>query len=91
MATTVTTTSSHKYGSRDKTVGWYKPTLESINEAQRDLLENYSHIPPERVIPHILEIVSQSLASDHVPLLLPSIDKLTARPSLGGIPISMCR
>jgi len=45
-----------KIGSRDKSVGWYTPTLENITEAQRDLLENYSHIAPDRVIPHILEV-----------------------------------
>jgi hypothetical protein len=45
-------------GSRDKSVGWYLPTLESITDAQRDLLENYSKIAPERVISHLFEIVS---------------------------------
>jgi len=45
-------------GSRDKSVGWYMPTLESITDAQRDLLENYSKIAPERVISHLFEIVS---------------------------------
>lgn len=47
-----------RMGSRDKRVGWYAPTLESISDAQRDLLENYSKIPRDRVIPHILEVVS---------------------------------
>lgn len=45
-------------GSRDKSVGWYMPTLESITDDQRDLLENYSKIAPERVISHLFEIVS---------------------------------
>ena len=27
---------------------------------QRDLFENYSHIPPDRLIPHILEVVRAS-------------------------------
>lgn len=44
-------------GTRDKSVGWYTPTLENISEPQRDLFENYSHIAPDRVIPHILEVV----------------------------------
>ena len=52
-----TTIAPLKIGSRDKSVGWYTPTLENITEAQRDLLENYSHIAPDRVIPHILEVV----------------------------------
>jgi len=64
MIPTETTTPStanppHRHGTRDKSAGWYQPTLDSITEAQRDLLENYSHIPPEKVIPHILEIVSR--------------------------------
>jgi hypothetical protein len=48
-----------KIGSRDKSVGWYTPTLENLTEPQRDLLENYSHITPDRVIPHILEVVGR--------------------------------
>jgi len=61
MVSTEATTPStanppHRHGTRDKSAGWYQPTLDSITEAQRDLLENYSHIPPEKVIPHILEI-----------------------------------
>ncbi|TVY82076.1 Methyltransferase ausD [Lachnellula suecica] len=43
-------------GTRDKSVGWYTPTLENVSEVQRDLLENYSHITPDRVVPHILEV-----------------------------------
>lgn len=54
-----------KIGSRDKSVGWYTPTLENVSEAQRDLLENYSHIEPDRVIPHILEIVRYSTFRHH--------------------------
>jgi SAM-dependent methyltransferase len=59
--TTSTTNPPHRHGTRDKSVGWYQQTLESITEPQRDLFENYSHIPPEKVIPHILEIVSRLL------------------------------
>ena len=47
-----------RMGSRDKRVGWYTATLDNVSDVQRDLLENYSKIPAERVIPHILEIVS---------------------------------
>ena len=43
-----------------KDVGWYTPTLTEISPAARELLEKYSNLPPERVIPHILEIVSPS-------------------------------
>lgn len=47
-----------RMGSRDKRVGWYTATLDNVSDVQRDLLESYSKIPAERVIPHILEIVS---------------------------------
>jgi hypothetical protein len=46
-----------RIGSRDKNVGWFNPDLSALTEAQRDLFENYSHLPPDRVIPHILEVV----------------------------------
>lgn len=46
-----------RMGSRDKRVGWYAPTLDNVSAVQRDLLEKYSSIPPDRVIPHILEVV----------------------------------
>ena len=52
---------------RNKSVGWYEPTLENITSAQRDVLENYSGIPPDRVIPHILAVVGYHFAL--VPLL----------------------
>ncbi|MCJ1316979.1 hypothetical protein MMC15_002300 [Xylographa vitiligo] len=35
---------------------WYSPTLDSIGPAARELLEKYSGIPPEEVIPHVMEI-----------------------------------
>jgi SAM-dependent methyltransferase len=50
-----------RIGSRDKNVGWFNSNLESLTPAQRDLFETYSHIPPDRVIPHILEVVRTSL------------------------------
>jgi hypothetical protein len=46
-----------RIGSRDKNVGWYSSNLETLTAAQRDLFENYSHIPPDSVIPHILRVV----------------------------------
>jgi len=46
-----------RIGSRDKNVGWFNPNLSALTEAQRDLFENYSRLPPDRVIPHILEVV----------------------------------
>jgi hypothetical protein len=46
-----------RIGSRDKNVGWFNSNLETLTPAQRDLFENYSRIPPDRVIQHILEVV----------------------------------
>lgn len=46
-----------RIGSRDKNVGWFNSNLETLTPAQLDLFENYSCIPPDRVIPHILNIV----------------------------------
>lgn len=42
---------------QDKNVQWYKPDLETVSPQARELLENYSHIPPDDVTPHILKIV----------------------------------
>jgi hypothetical protein len=36
---------------------WYIPTLENIDEPARELLEKYSGIPHDKVIPHIVEVV----------------------------------
>ena len=44
-------------GTRDKSVGWYTPTMETVDPAVRDLFENYSHVEPDKVIPFILEMV----------------------------------
>ena len=37
---------------------WYNEKLESIDGTTRVVLEKYSGIPSERVVPHILEIVN---------------------------------
>ena len=42
---------------QNKNVQWYKADLETVSPQARELLENYSHIPPDEVIPHILKIV----------------------------------
>lgn len=42
----------------DKTVGWYTAEIHDISEQARSLLENYSKIPPDQVITHVLTIVS---------------------------------
>ncbi|KAI9812867.1 MAG: hypothetical protein M1827_004385 [Pycnora praestabilis] len=45
---------SHRAG--DKDVPWFTADIEAIPEAARKLLETYSGIPSERVVPHILEV-----------------------------------
>ncbi len=45
-------------GSKDRRVGWYDPPITRVESSIRDLLENYSRMPGEEVIPRILETVS---------------------------------
>ena len=40
-----------------KDVPWYHKELGDLSPACRELLENYSHIPADEVIPHVLELV----------------------------------
>jgi hypothetical protein len=68
-----------RIGSRDKNVGWFTSDLETLTPAQRGLFENYSRIHPDRVIPHILEVVRASF-SVAITYFNP---KLIARESLG--------
>lgn len=46
--------------SRSTQVPWYTADLETISEPARQLLETYSKIPPDQVIPHIIRIVRPS-------------------------------
>jgi hypothetical protein len=57
-------------GTRDKNVGWYTPTMETVDPAVRDLFENYSHVEPDKVIPFILEMVRLSPSPHQLPLPL---------------------
>jgi len=50
-----------------KDVGFYDETLTTVPDETRRLLEEYSHISPDRVIPHILEFVSPSYRSFDCP------------------------
>ncbi len=43
---------------RDKNVPWYDPKLKKLGPSGRELLENYSNIPPAEVEDHIHKIVS---------------------------------
>ena len=40
-----------------KDVSWYSKEIEGLNPACRELLERYSHIPPDEVEQHVFEIV----------------------------------
>ena len=37
--------------------GWYKQDVDSIDDDERELLEKYSGLKPEEVLPHVLIIV----------------------------------
>jgi len=43
--------------SGDNKAQWYSEKLDSLDDSTRTLLEKYSGIKPDRVIPHILELV----------------------------------
>ena len=43
-------------GAEGKNIKWYKRDLEMLQEPARRLLENYSHIPSDQVIPHIIAV-----------------------------------
>ncbi len=43
---------------RDKNVPWYDPKLKKLGPSARELLENYSKIPPAEVEDHIYKMVS---------------------------------
>ncbi|KAH6645005.1 hypothetical protein BKA67DRAFT_696761 [Truncatella angustata] len=47
-------------GSKNKNVGWFAKTEPVIQPAARDLLENYSGIPAEKIVEHVLAIRDQA-------------------------------
>ncbi|KAI9705126.1 MAG: hypothetical protein M1836_006909 [Candelina mexicana] len=49
-------TTEKKPGTRDKDVPWYTENVEAISDEARELLENYSKIPAEKVNAHILKV-----------------------------------
>jgi hypothetical protein len=59
---TIGPTTGH-VGSKDKNVGWFAKTSPELQPAARQLLEQYSRIPADKVIEHVLTIVS-SLSSE---------------------------
>lgn len=40
---------------------WYQESVETIPEDERELLEQYSGLKPEEVIPHVVALVSRSV------------------------------
>lgn len=42
---------------RDKNVPWYNEYLEDLNPGTRELLESYSEIPQDQILPHIYKVV----------------------------------
>ncbi len=47
-----------KVNAREKNVPWYNPNLENnLGPSARELLENYSKIPPDEVEDHVSKIV----------------------------------
>lgn len=60
MSSTATQTDSQTKNSKNdynKDVAWYIKEPDNLRSTCRELFENYSHIPSEEVIPHILEVV----------------------------------
>jgi len=43
---------------KGKQGSWYEPAPDKIPEETRRLLEEYSHIAPDQVLPHLNEYVS---------------------------------
>ncbi|MCJ1381828.1 hypothetical protein MMC17_004939 [Xylographa soralifera] len=54
---------------RPTDVPWYSPDLEAISPAARELLEKYSGIPAEEVLPHVLKIRSLAFAIHPYPCI----------------------
>ena len=47
---------------RGKDVHWYKADIGDVSESARRLLENYSGISPDEVVPHIAQVVSLTIS-----------------------------
>jgi hypothetical protein len=59
MAETNIPNAKEKINLREKDVPWYSESIDSkITPQARQLLEEYSHIPPAEVEDHVLSIVS---------------------------------
>ncbi|OBT79249.1 hypothetical protein VF21_01878 [Pseudogymnoascus sp. 05NY08] len=50
------------FSAQSKDSSFYKPTLDNLSKEARDLLENYSGIEPDCVVPHVEEIRDRAWA-----------------------------
>ena len=58
MPSTTTQTDDQAQTDRfSKGLPWYQKSIENFGPAGRELLENYSHIPPDEIDSHVLEMV----------------------------------
>lgn len=55
-------TPTFEVGSREHTVKWFDETA-TVPPQARELLENYSHIPPAEVQDHVVTLVSTTISS----------------------------
>ena len=70
MSSAATQTDSQSEVSKwdySKDVEWYLKEPDNLRSTCRELFENYSHIPPEEVVPHIIELV----CLNHLPVAYP--------------------
>lgn len=66
MSSTTTQTDNQVRADRlSKDVPWYHKEIEAFRPAGRELLENYSHIPPNDIEPHVFEIVRLTICSSN--------------------------
>ena len=45
---------------------WYLPDITEVGELAREVLEKYSHISPDEVVPHVLAIVRTPLDENSI-------------------------
>lgn len=67
-------------GNKDHSVGWYMKGEPEISKPARELLEGYSHVPPDRIIGHVSEMVCRTSFRF---LAHKDADASPARPCLG--------
>lgn len=59
-------TATTDFRNNDKSVPWYIPSITSVPDDVRDLLEKYSHIAPEEVVPHVVRMVRSTAFHSHI-------------------------